>query len=265
MKYLFYFLFFYSISVKAQEITYKPGTSRLLISIRFALPDTSNNHIFKRNPEVTHISTPFASSHPPIIWVRDNPKDNSFYDMTFKGDSLDIMNKYGQIHFTSPKVSLNQLLENQKFDFPTHWAIGETIYKDSIVYSLSYNTGEQSDVVANGMAARFDGRYEDLGKQIADKLRESRISNLTDSVIVLQGRIEKGANKSLEDLKLIVGKPSIFSDIALQIFGDHKNIWHPATFFSGVTGASIIKFYVSLDSNGEVSILPSKYMDAIFH
>lgn len=264
MKYLIYLFLLYSISIKAQDITYKPGVNKLLMSMRFSLADTTNNQIFKLHPEVKYIATPFASEHPPIIWIRDNPKDNSFYDMTFKGDSLDIKNKYGVIHFTSPKVSLGQLLENQKFDFPTHWAIGETIYKDSIVYSLTYNTGERSDVLANGMAARFNGAYEDLGKQIAKKLRDAGISNLVDSVIVLQGRIEKGVNKPLEDLKLIVGKQSVFSDIALQIFGDRKNTWHPTTFFSGVTGESIIKFYIKLDSRGTVSILPSKYMDAVF-
>ncbi len=264
MKYLIYILFLYSISVKAQEITYQPGANKLLMSMRFLIADTTNNQIFLLHPEVTQISTPFACSNPPIIWIRDNPKDNSFYDMTFKGDSLDIKNKYGRIHFTSPKVSLDQFLGNQKFNFPTHWAIGQTIYKDSIIYLIEYYTGEQSDVVANGMAARLNGSYEDLGKQISKKLRERGISNLADSVIVLQGRIEKGLNRPLEDLKLIVGKQSVFSDIALQIFGDRKNTWHPATFFSGVTGESIIKFYITLDSRGAVSILPSKYMDAVF-
>ncbi len=264
MKYFIYFLFFYCISVNAQEIAYKAGTNKLLISMRFSMPDTTNNQLFRQHPEVAQISTPFACSNPPIIWIRDNPKDNSFYDMTFKGDSLDIKNKYGVIHFTSPKVSLDQLLEKQKFNFPTHWAIRQTIYKDSIVYLIKYNTGERSDVVANGMAARFNGTYEDLGKQISKKLRETGVSNLADSVIVLQGRIGKGINKSLEDLKLIVGKQSVFSDIALQIFGDRKNTWHPATFFSGMTGESIIKFYIHLDPHGAVSILPSKYMDAVF-
>ncbi|WP_312340644.1 hypothetical protein [Sphingobacterium sp.] len=264
IKYLIYLLFLSSFSAKAQEITYKPGVNKLLMSMRFSIADTTNNQIFMLHPEVTQISTPFACSNPPIIWIRDNPKDNSFYDMTFKGDSLDIKNKYGRIHFTSPKVSLDQLLGNQKFNFPTHWAIGQTIYKDSVIYLIKYNTGERSDVVANGMAARLNGAYEDLGKEISKKLRETGISNLADSVIVLQGRIEKGVNRPLEDLKLIVGKQSIFSDIALQIFGDRKNTWYPATFFSGVTGESIIKFYIKLDSSGAVSILPSKYMDAVF-
>lgn len=264
MKYLVYLLFLYSISVNAQEITYKPGTNTKLMSMRFAIVDTVNNHIFKQHPEVTQISTPSACSNPPIIWVRDSPKDISFYDMTFKGDSLDIKNKYGEIHFTAPKVSLYGLLGKQKFDFPTHWTVGQTIYKDSIVYLIDYSTGERSDVAGNGTAARFLGRYEDLGKQIADKLRESNVSHLADSVIVLQGRIEKGGNKPLEDLKLIVGQRSVFSDIALQIFGERKNTWHPATFFSGMTGVSIIKFCIKLEPSGTVSIMPSKYMDAVF-
>lgn len=244
------------------DINYKPSESRSLISLSFMLYDTANNHIFKHHPEVKYISAPIEQDHAKVIWVRDNPDSRSYYDMTFKGDSLDILNKYGPIHFRAPKISLNQLVGNQKFNFPTHWEIGETIYKDSIVYSLRYNTGEQTEVVANGMAARLHGQYKDLAKQIADELQKKNISNLPDSIIVLQGIIEKGNDRSIEELKLIVGKQSAFSDTALQVIGNDQNKWHAATYFSGVTGASIIKFYIELRADGTVTILPSKYMDA---
>jgi hypothetical protein len=244
------------------DIHYKPGESRSLISLRFMLYDTANNHIFKLHPEIQYIAVSFIQDRPEVIWVRDNPDTRSYYDMSFKGDSVDILNKYGPIHFRAPEISLNQLLEYQKFNFPTHWEIGETIYKDSIVYSLIYSTSVQTEIPANGMAARLHGRYEDLAKQIADELQKKSISNFPDSIIVLQGVIERGKDQSIEELKLIVGKQSTFSDTALQVIGNDKNKWHAATYFSGVTGASIIKFYIELRADGTVTILPSKYMDA---
>ncbi|WP_293924833.1 hypothetical protein [Sphingobacterium sp. UBA6320] len=244
------------------DINYKPGVSTSLIYLNFKILDTANNHIFKLHPEIRYIAVSFIQDRPEVIWVRDNPDSRSYYDMSFKGDSLDILNKYGTIHFRAPEISLHQLIRNQKFNFPTHWEIGETIYKDSIVYSLGYSTGEQTEVVANGMAARLHGQYKDLAKQIADELQKKNISNLPDSIIVLQGIIEKGNDRSIEELKLIVGKQSAFSDTALQVIGNDQNKWHAATYFSGVTGASIIKFYIELRADGTVTILPSKYMDA---
>ena len=71
--------------------------------------------------------------------------------MAFKSDSLNI---------------LNQLIGYQNsISLPT--GRSEKRYTKTLLFTLCYITGEPSEVIANGMAARLHSRYEDLAKQIS--------------------------------------------------------------------------------------------------
>jgi len=251
------------ISAHAQNFVYRPGVNSPLVKLNFTIPDTSNNLLFKEHPQIKRIYIWYIDNHPAFIRIKDTPRESSFYDMNFKGDALDLNNKYGPINFFNPKPSLDWLYGRKKFDFPTHWEVRASVVPDSIVYSFEYRSGNRPYMPIQGYAARFQGRYEDLAQQIADGLRLGRPAVILDSVIVLQGMLGRKTENTLTDLKLVVGKQSVFSDIAMRIFGSNHNTWSAAVYDSGRNGASIIKFYIELHRNGSVSILAPKYMDAI--
>lgn len=264
---LFFGYFGFVLTLYGQDLTYtyEPGVISPLFNFHLAIPDTSNNHIFRDHPLTKSIGVWFDGNDPEIIVVVNNPDDfASFYEMNFPGDSLVLHEKYGPIHLIPPTISSTSLLGREKQDFPTHWDISAAIYSDSVVYRSGYRTGKKPTPVRRGFAAVFTGKYENLAQEIADELRQEKIATVADSVIVIQALVKKGNRQPtpLEDLKILVGKPSGFSDIALQVLGDERNKWWPATYVSGVMGTSLLRFYIQLNPDGSVEIETPEYMDA---
>jgi len=254
--------FGFVLSLHGQAFIYKPGVSSPLVDFHFTIPDTSNNGIFRDHPEIGSIRVWFNDNNPEFVFINDVPNDPSFYEMNFQGDALALNKKYGPIRFIAPRVSSTRLYGREKLDFPAHWAISTSIYRDSVVYFSQYRSGEKPHLPIYGFAARFIGKYENLAQQIADELRREKLTAALDSVIVLQGLVEKKRSAPLKDLKLIVGTPTAFSDIALRVMGDERNEWGAATYASGVMGTSAIKFYIQLNPDGSVEIEAPTYMDA---
>lgn len=249
--------------VCAQSFTYKEGVISSLVNFSTTSLDNSNKKLFEDHPEIESVIVRFDESNPSVIRIIDRSVKGAFYDMGFKGDVLDFQHKYGKINFKFPKLSITKLYVMEKLDFPTHWEFSSKIFPDSVVHSYRFYSGEKS-IKFNGWGPRYNGNYEDIEKQIAVGIQNLKNAVVADSVIVLQGVSEKGTSpQSLSDLKLIVGANSSFSEVALRVFGNKDNKWSSGVFNSGVNGRSIIKFYIELNEDGNVKIVPSKYLNWI--
>jgi len=250
-----------TLEVCAQAFTYKEGVVSTILAFNTTSIDNSNKKLFEDHPEIESVIVWFEEGKPSVIRIIDRSVKGTFYDMGFKGDVLDLQHKYGKFNFTFPNLSLTYLYGMEKLDFPTHWVFSSKIYPDSVVHSYSFNSGEKS-IQFTGWAPRYNGNYADIEKQIADGVQNLKNAVVADSVIVLQAVSEKGTSpQSLSDLKLIVGANSSFSEVALRVFGNEDNKWSSGVFNSGVDVRSIIKFYIQLNEDGNVKIVPSKYLN----
>ena len=252
-----------TLKVRSQAFTYKEGVTSSIVSFSTTYLDHTYKKLFEKHAEIESVIVWFEEGKPSVIRINDKLVKGTFYDMAFKGDVLDLQNKYGVLKFTFPRLSVTKLYGMENLSFPTHWVFTSKIFPDSVVQSYRFNSGKKS-LIFTGWAARYNGNYADIEKQIADGLQNLKNAAASDSEIVLQGISEKGTSpQSLSDLKLIVGKKSSFSEMALRVFGNKKNKWSSAIYDSGVNGRSIIKFYIRLYEDGKVTIVPSKYLNEL--
>ncbi|WP_312461572.1 hypothetical protein [Sphingobacterium siyangense] len=252
-----------TLEVCAQTFKYKEGVASSIVAFSTTCLDNTNKKLFENHSDIESVVVWFEEGKPSVIRINDRSSKGTFYDMAFKGDVLDLQNKYGKLNFTFPRLSVSKLYGMEKQNFPTHWVFTSKIFPDSVVQSYRLNSGEKS-LIFTGWAARYNGNYEDIEKQIGDEVQNSKNTVVLDSIIVLQGISEKGTSPmTLNDLKLIVGKKSSFSEAALRVFGNKENKWSSGIYDSGVNGRSNIKFFIQLHKNGKVTIVPSKYLNAL--
>lgn len=264
--FLLYFLcstFFYSWS---QDFVYKEGVTKSLVAFNYHINDTSNNHIFNSNLGIDYFNLWFENEKPIFVRAISYSQDkkliyNKLFDLKFKGDSLDLLRQFGKLNIFHPKFSLKNLYFKETINFPTHWDIQSTIYKDSVIQKVNYRSGKTSHGGAYiGWAPRFNRDYKVLEEEIAKELKLQKNPKLAFEEIVLEAKIEVKSDGKLKDLKLIYGENSILSDIAISNLLKDANTWEPGVSESGRNTSSKIKFYISQNHSGKITIIPSKYL-----
>lgn len=234
------------------------------IGLTVVLPEDSNNQILENNPDIKEIIVNIINnSHASCFVYYDkygtsSPK-REFYDMSFRGDSLYFLKKYGKLLIHTPEFYLGSSIWN-KSDSLYNQEIRAHIKMDSIIYhyvrkSVKSPHSINKRIEVLGGVAKPRTSVSTIETKIGELYKNNAIPT-TDSISVFQGIVSKEGY--LKNLEQIVGKPSVFSKTVKNVLEESFPSWTPAQIRTAIQ--TQVRIYAELKRDGTITIETPKIL-----
>jgi len=179
--------------------------------------DTLLNAFFRRNPKISDLTVRYADKTPISLFLYfKNDKEymnREYYDLTYEVDQYILKHKYGDVSFSLSASNREKEV------------VSARIFPDSISYQFTNNSEAtrvaSRKIVALGTPVTYKGDMTELSEKIRTYFKDNR--GMKDSIIVLQGNVNRYGH--LEDLKLIIGTPSIYASKVQYLFNQRADLW----------------------------------------
>lgn len=232
---------------------------RMLFTMTF--PDSSYRDFFTEHSDLDRLLMKFENNQAVFVKLftqQDVKKDNLAgepYDLTFEGDRYLFEKRYKQFVFpTLPKSTIGFWTDTSSLKLYREFEI--VLHKDSISYQMSRTDyGDNEDyffVPSRTGFAKYTGDTVMLKKSIADVLNEHKA--VIDSVLVFQGIV--GLDGDLNEVSLISGARSPFSDLVLASIQKEMNMWFPA-MQGGRRVKDLVKIFIRINQDSSITIATS--------
>jgi hypothetical protein len=222
----------------------------------------SANHFFDRYRNLDHIVILYDKGNAETIEIffrsRPEPIFGERYTLTFDGDVYLLNKKYKQ--FPLPDATTAKLTNFQGIkmkDLDVNYDLTTTIRRDSLMHHFDFYTYEGNTKPFRGSLGNyptFKGDILKLTEKLEHEFKQWKSIAVTDSVIILTGIVEKDG--TIGKLKLIEGKPSIYSNKVLEFMSRDATSWLPKVDGGGKRAWPVrISVRVNNDGSIKVSIL----------
>lgn len=234
------------------------------IDLAVVLPEDSNNQILENNPEIKEIIVNIINNSQTSYFVyfdkygKSNPK-KEFYDMSFKGDSLYFLEKYGKLLIHTPEFYLGSNVWN-KTDSLYNQEIRAHIKMDSISYhyvrkSVKSPHSINKRIEVLGGVAKPRTSVSTIETKIAELYKNTNMCT-ADSIIVFKGIVSKEGY--LKNLEQIIGMPSDFSKTVKKVLEESFPSWTPAQIRTSIQ--TQVRIYAELKWDGTITIETPKIL-----
>ncbi|NQX56701.1 hypothetical protein HQN86_23995 [Pedobacter panaciterrae] len=195
------------------------------------------------------------------IFFRGKPQPTfgERYTLTFDGDLYLFRKKYGKFPFPNPTTAkLTNFQGIGKItDVNVIYNLTTTMQRDSLVHHFNFYTFEGNTEPLLGPAdyrPTFKGDILKLTKKLEQDFKNWKPIAITDSMIIITGLVEK--NGTIGKLKLVEGKPSVYSNKVLEFMSREATSWLPRVDGGGKRPWNVrISVRVNKDNSMKVSIL----------
>jgi len=236
-------------------------TSRAGLDVNVYNP--SANQFFDQHKNIDHIVIFYDKRDIETIEIffrgKPQPIFGERYTLTFDGDLYFFRKKYEK--FPLPNATTAKLTNFQGIgkitDVNVIYDLTTTIRRDSLVYHFNFYTYDGNTAPRLGPAdyrPTFKGDILKLTKKLEEDFKKWKPIAITDSMILLTGLVEKDG--TIGKLKLIEGKPSVYSNKVLEFMGREATSWLPRVDGSGKRAWKVrISVRINKDNSMKVSIL----------
>ncbi|ATP56343.1 hypothetical protein CPT03_07590 [Pedobacter ginsengisoli] len=223
----------------------------------------SANQFFDRHHNIDHIVIFYDKGNLETIEIffRGKPKPTlgERYTLTFDGDLYLFRKKYGK--FPLPNATTAKLTNFQGIgkitDVNVIYNLTTRMQRDSLVHHFNfytYNGNTEPFLGSADYRPTFKGDILKLTKKLEQDFKNWKPIAITDSMIIITGLVEKDG--TIGKLKLIEGKPSVYSNKVLEFMGHEATMWLPRVDGGGKRAWNIrISVRVNKDNSMKVSIL----------
>lgn len=243
------------------------------VAFKVALSDSSYRHFFDSHRDINwmlldfELNTPIALSfynhsnpHSYFHPDRSNEPDKQ-YDLDFEGDVYWLSEKY--CPFVVPELPAVEMLYlpgiTDAKNIKTYFDAKAAVYRDSIVYYFSQsNYPDREDMVINSIRTKkkwfvpfFKEGNEVLAKRVEENYRSNGNSAEVDVVVISSALVERDG--SLQNVHLLVGDQSSFSEAVQKALEENSQSWKPATQ-GGRPVRSAVLVYARLGSDKRVTV-----------
>ena len=206
-------------------------------TIRVFIRDTSSRAIFDLHPELKHFIVRFDNGEANKVQAIyhksiDETMYAESYSMAFEGDRYTLLKKYPGLKLPpAPKLEMASLYNVKNLaDSNVHVEVTSYLQRDTIYHHFSHfilNKGAYWYKFTDPyLPPKLKEDRQVLEKRLNVAYQQWKPVEVTDSTLVITGLIEK--NGSAKEFKLMLGKPSPFSDNVLQFLGREATDWWPA-------------------------------------
>lgn len=232
--------------------------------VRIAMPDTTYRHFLSEHDSLASVDVTYADKEPFSIFLNFHdlkPKqERMYFDLGLAGDRHFFEGKYSTIwYFNAEQIDRIPWAENDE----AIKLLSTTFDGDSVICNgelVLPNVVQNNRDSGVGSPARYQGDISMLAAKIAERLVEKGKEEIIDSALVFEGTVTK--QFQLEDLTLVLGEKSAFSDLAADVLlekgagtGDEppRAGWFPTQIDRGPTEVRT-RIFVKLEPDGTVTI-----------
>src|SRR5690606_15685177 len=245
--YIYILFYFNTFAQHSSEVNKK-------VDFNIIIPNTINTSFFKKHTEIEKVVINYYDYKDKscFIYFKKNETDSSqteFYDLSFKGDSLVFLQRYGILDLNFPTINLKRSIWNPSDNLFTH-SIKASITKDSINYyykriKTTSSSSRSINELGIGTSAKPRIKVSKIEALLINELKAKGIKN-TDQQIVFEVLINKEGN--LEQMQQLVGLETDFSKVIKSIFEKKINNWYPAKIRRPIE--TYVKVFIQTSSDG---------------
>ncbi len=182
------------------------------------------------------------------------------YNLEFEGDVYLFKNKYVKAGIpVIPKAEIDHMSKMQQCG--SNYFLRATIHKDSIVYNFSQccspNKKQNIFVKEYKYSASYNGSTKQLEQELSKKYDKKSSRPLGDSVLIFTSLVNKDLLNNLQNIKLVTGTKSPFSDFIQKALEESGKFWIPM-FQGGRPVKSFVRIYVRLNKDESITVSYSR-------
>lgn len=226
---------------------------------------TYTNHTYRNifaSSGIERITVRFEKENPVSLSVyksslRESADYNKeSYDLEFEGDVYLLKKKYNLANIPAlPKEEIAYMTGMQRCRI--NYTLTADIYKNSVVYQFSQccPVDEKNDVYITRVKlfARYTGDLKQLAETLEKRYNEKVHRPAGDSVLIFRGFVSRDACNYLEQVTLLEGIKSPFSDLVQQALEESGKLWVPM-IQGGRYVRSYVRIYARLNGDGSLTL-----------